>query len=57
MRNNLGGAWQKLGKYNQALEYYQKALANDLQTYGADHPMVAIAWNNLGGAWYALASV
>ena len=43
-----------LGQYDKAKEFYEKALTSDLNTYGEDHPNVAVRWNNLGGAWYSL---
>ncbi len=42
-----------LGQYDQANTYYEKALASKLKTLGPEHPHVATAWNNLGGAWDA----
>ena len=36
------------GKYDQALEYYQKALAIRLKKLGADHPHVAMSYLNIG---------
>ncbi len=49
--NNLGLAWDSKGDYNKAIEYYEKALQSDLNTFGEEHPNVAIRWNNLGLAW------
>ena len=49
--NNLGEAWRAKGDYDQAIGYYEKALASDLTTFGPQHPKVAIRWNNLGMAW------
>jgi tetratricopeptide (TPR) repeat protein len=43
-----------MGKYDRAIQYYEKALAGDLKTFGSDHPDVASDWNNLGMAWQAL---
>ncbi len=43
-----------LGQYGKAIEYYELALASDLNTYGEDHPDVAIRRNNLGSAYQAL---
>ena len=41
----------KLGHYNKAIDYFEKALASDLKSFGPEHPKVAIDWNNLGAAW------
>jgi tetratricopeptide (TPR) repeat protein len=49
--NGAGRIASTLGRYDVAIEYYNKALAIDLETYGPDHPKVATLWNNLGGAW------
>ena len=52
-RNNLGTAWNAKGKYDKAIEYYEKALESDLKAFGEDHPDVATYRNNLGSAWKA----
>ena len=39
--NNLGSAWYNLGQHEKAIEYYEKALASGLKTYGKEHPHVA----------------
>nr|2AVP_A Chain A, synthetic consensus TPR protein [Methanothrix harundinacea 6Ac] len=41
---NLGNAYYKQGDYDEAIEYYQKALELD--------PRSAEAWYNLGNAYY-----
>lgn len=43
-----------LGEHEKAIELYEQALTIDLETYGEDHPNVAINRNNLGAAWDAL---
>ena len=43
-----------LGEYEQAVKYYEQALANELKTFGEDHPNVAISRNNLGATWDSL---
>jgi tetratricopeptide (TPR) repeat protein len=40
-----------LGEYQKAINYFQKALAIELQVYGEQHRHVAITYNNLGAAW------
>ncbi len=52
-RNNLGTAWNAKGKYDKAIEYYEKALESGLKAFGEDHPDVATYRNNLGSAWKA----
>jgi len=52
-RNNLGAAWNAKGKYDKAIEYFEKALKSDLKTFGEDHPHVATYRSNLGAAWKA----
>ncbi|MFQ5685744.1 MAG: tetratricopeptide repeat protein [Candidatus Scalindua sp.] len=52
-QNNLGTAWNAKGKYDKAIEYYEKALKADLKAFGEDHPDVATYRNNLGVAWKA----
>ena len=34
-----------------SIECHKKAMRIDVQTYGENHPDVAIDWNNLGLAW------
>ena len=43
-----------LANFQKAIEYYELALANDLKTYGEDHPNVATERNNLGVVWKSL---
>lgn len=48
--SNLANLAHTLGEYEQAVKYYEQALANNLKTNGEDHPDVAISRNNLGAA-------
>lgn len=48
--NNLGSAWQDTGNYFHAVNCYEKALKNDLQTLGTNHPDVAFDYVNLSTA-------
>lgn len=43
-----------LGEHEKAVEYYEQALANYLNTYEEDHPGVVISRNNLGATWDSL---
>ena len=52
-QNEAGVMANTLEKYDKAIEYYEKALASDLKTFGPDHANVATYWNNLGMAWNA----
>ncbi|MCH8314022.1 MAG: tetratricopeptide repeat protein, partial [Nitrospinae bacterium] len=49
--NNIGGAWDAKKDHDKAIQYFKKALASDLKTFGPDHPSVARNWNNLGLSW------
>ena len=44
---------RKKGEYDHALEYHQKALAIKLKQLGADHPSVAISYNNMAYVYKA----
>ncbi|MGV7222031.1 MAG: tetratricopeptide repeat protein [Nitrospinales bacterium] len=35
------------------VEFHASALENDMKAYGADHPKVALRWNDIGVAWYS----
>ncbi len=52
--NRVGRLAEKLAKYHEAIDYFDKALAVDLKVYGPEHPNSARDWNNLGAAWNAL---
>jgi len=44
----------KQGRYKEAAQVAEKALKVAKETFGANHPKVAINLNNLGSAWHAL---
>ena len=46
--NNIAIIYQKQGKYEEALEYYQKGLEIDIKVSGQDHPDVAASIKNIG---------
>lgn len=48
--SQIGEILYALGKYKEAIIYYDKALASDLKTYWDDHPDEVIAWNNSSSA-------
>jgi tetratricopeptide (TPR) repeat protein len=52
--NDAGCINHTLALYQKAIDYYERALASDIKTYGEDHPAIAIRRNNLGEVWRAL---
>ena len=50
----LGIFYSELGKYNNAIDYYNKALAINVKIFGKEHPDTAGTLNNLGNAWHSL---
>ena len=46
--NRIGVAYDKLGEYEKALEFFQKALKIRLQVLGENHPDVATSYNSIG---------
>ena len=52
--NNVGVAYEKLGKYELALEYVQGALQMYRTQFKGDHPDVAWSLNCLGVAYEKL---
>ena len=46
--NNLGIKYNNEGNYPKALEYFEKCLAIQLKTSGAEHSDVGTSYNNLG---------
>ncbi len=52
--NKAGIINHTLARYTQAIHYFKKALTQDLNTYGEDHPDVARDHNNLGMAYHSL---
>jgi type IV pilus assembly protein PilF len=46
--NNLGYAYQKMGKFEKAIAYYEKALSNPL------YPTAEKAYTNMGYSYYRL---
>ncbi len=52
--NNLGEAYRKSGKPEEAIKYYQRAYEIDSRVYEADHPWMSSLFNNIGLALYDL---
>lgn len=50
-RNNMGVALYALGRYDEAVEEYERALAIRVETLGPTHPNVGAALNNLANAY------
>ena len=46
--NNIGNVYDSQGKYEEALEYYQKDLDITVRLVGQDHPDVAGSYKNIG---------
>ena len=45
-KNNIGNAFKGLGKYDEALKWYQEALTTVTKHYGPEHPEVGhVHWN------------
>ena len=49
--NSLGIVYDNLGRYDKAIEYYEKALVVNLETFGPEHPTVGTLYDNLGGVY------
>ncbi|MEN8130993.1 MAG: tetratricopeptide repeat protein [Pseudomonadota bacterium] len=49
--SDLGYVLQDLGASREAIDFYNKALAIDLEVFGDRHPSVARDYNNLGEGW------
>ena len=45
--NNIGLVYDSQGKYDDALDYYQKSLKIKITAVGSDHPDVAISKFNI----------
>ncbi|MBF0320480.1 MAG: tetratricopeptide repeat protein [Nitrospirae bacterium] len=52
--NDYGMSFKTLGEPAKALEYFEKALAIDLDLYGDKHSNVAVRYNNIGASWQDL---
>ena len=52
--DNLGTVYSHLGQYNEANEYYEKALIIRKKNFGNEHRDVAASYNNLGSVYQHL---
>ena len=50
-RNNLAGAYEDVGRFGEAIELYERVLADQEQVLGPDHPDTLTTRNNLAGAY------
>jgi len=50
--NNIGMVYDSQGKYEEALEVYQKALEIRTRVFGSDHPDVANSCLGIGNVYY-----
>lgn len=53
-KNLVGICYLRLGRYQPAKDYFEKALDLNIKIFGEDNPHVATIWNNLGAAYNAL---
>ena len=49
--NNIGLVYETQGKYEEALEYYQKSLDIRIRVFGSDHPDVAASFIHIGAVY------
>ena len=49
--NNIANIYDDQGKYEEALEYYQKDLEITVRPVGQDHPDVAVSYQNLAAVY------
>ncbi len=52
--NNIGSVYDKIGDYNKALEFYEKAINIREKVLGTEHPDTATSYNNIGGVYMAI---
>ena len=50
-RNNLPGAYEDVGRFDEAIELYERVLADRVRVLGPDHPDTLISRNNLAPAY------
>ena len=46
--------WDSKGKYDKAIEFYNKSLKIDLATLGENHPSTAKSYNNIATLYYEI---
>ncbi|MDX1585719.1 MAG: tetratricopeptide repeat protein [Balneolaceae bacterium] len=50
--NYTGVTQVKMGRFEEALQFYKRELELNLDLYGTSHPSVAGGYNNIGGIYY-----
>lgn len=50
--NYTGVTHVKMGRFDEALQFYNKELELNLALFGSSHPSVAGGYNNIGGIYY-----
>ena len=53
VRNNLAFAYRSVGRFDEAIELYERVLADQERVLGPDHPDTLITRNNLAGAYHS----
>lgn len=51
--NNIGVAYRRLGRVEDAMQHYQTNLKIVKEVYENDHPQLGFAYNSLGSAYYS----
>ena len=52
-RNNLAGAYEDVGRFGEAIELFERVLADQERVLGPDHPDTLTARNNLAFAYHS----
>ena len=50
-RDNLAGAYEDVGRFDEAIELFERVLAEQERVLGPDHPKTLTVRNNLAGAY------
>ena len=53
-RNNLAGAYEDVGRFGEAIELYERVLADRVRVLGPDHPDTLTTRNNLAVAYHSV---
>ena len=53
VRNNLAFAYHSVGRFGEAIELFERVLADRVRVLGPDHPDTLSARNNLAGAYHS----
>jgi CHAT domain-containing protein/Tfp pilus assembly protein PilF len=55
--NNIGVSHRRLGQYDQAMDYYQKAYDAAIETFGQYHTEIALLYNSMGTFYYSIGDI